>query len=209
MNSNEEILNPWFSMWTRPRATIRYLSTNNPQKSVYLLAALGGICQLLDRGVTKSIGEHFSLSVILLLALIAGPISGVVGLYIVASLLELTGQWLGGSGNREDLRLAMAWGGLPLVVMLLIWGVALGVFGHDNFTEAGPDIEQSISDFVVFMSVLISDLVLGGWTMLLWCKAVGEAQGFSAWKAMANLLLAMIVFLIGLAAIIAGLGVLI
>jgi len=41
-------INPWLSIWIKPRATIRWIVNTDPTQQVILLAALGGIAQTLD-----------------------------------------------------------------------------------------------------------------------------------------------------------------
>src|SRR5207249_3368877 len=43
-----EPLVPWISIWSRPRATLRRILKTDPRRSVFLLAALGGIAGALD-----------------------------------------------------------------------------------------------------------------------------------------------------------------
>ncbi|MFL5801617.1 MAG: hypothetical protein ACJ8CR_07720 [Roseiflexaceae bacterium] len=50
-HSLQPTLNPWFSIWTRPRATLRQLLDSNADLSqqVLLLAALNGIIESFHR----------------------------------------------------------------------------------------------------------------------------------------------------------------
>src|SRR5262245_45012540 len=43
----QEPLNPWFSMWVMPRATMRQILDTNPSRFVHLLAILGGIVEVM------------------------------------------------------------------------------------------------------------------------------------------------------------------
>jgi len=48
-SSNNEALNPWLSMWTKPRATIQNIVDTNPENFVLILAAISGFFTSIDR----------------------------------------------------------------------------------------------------------------------------------------------------------------
>jgi hypothetical protein len=46
--------NPFLTIWTRPRATIRAIVDTDPNRHVLLLAAIGGVVNALDRATWKN-----------------------------------------------------------------------------------------------------------------------------------------------------------
>ena len=54
-------LNPWLSIWTKPRATIQQIIDTNPKRFVLLISAIAGISNTLDRASMKSIGDSVEL----------------------------------------------------------------------------------------------------------------------------------------------------
>ena len=82
--------NPWISMWVHPRRTIRQIVETNPERKVLLLAAISGIPETLSNASTKSSGDHVSLGVLLALALLLGPVGGLLSLVIGGFLLRVT-----------------------------------------------------------------------------------------------------------------------
>ena len=42
------VLNPWFSIWTKPRATIRQIIQTDNEPMVLALASLGGLSMMLS-----------------------------------------------------------------------------------------------------------------------------------------------------------------
>lgn len=189
-------VNPWNSMWTRPRETVRHLVETDPKRMVLVLAALAGVSQMLNRASIKSLGDTLSTPVILLAALLLGPLFGIVALYIGGALIAWTGKWIGGSAPASHIRTALAWGNLPIAASLVVWVADLALFGHDNFTTAKPRLQASHGlSFLLMLSGLVS-AVLGIWAIVLMVKGVGEVQGFSAWKALGNVLLAGLVLVV-------------
>ncbi|CAN5334171.1 hypothetical protein BH20GEM2_BH20GEM2_19480 [soil metagenome] len=75
-------LNPWTSIWTEPRATIRFFTRTNPTRHVLLLAALGGTMQSLSEAIDRNMGEQLSMPMILLMAAANGSIFGVLSVLL-------------------------------------------------------------------------------------------------------------------------------
>ena len=191
-------LNPWFSMWAHPRRTIRQIVEADPDRLVLVLAAVGGIVEALTNATSDSQGDNLSLRTILLTALIAGPLMGIVGLWLGSILLRWTGGWIGGQADSRRIRTALAWANVPLLWSLILWGPALLLFGAELFTTATPIIEASSLLSALYLVFSIGTAVIGAWSFVVFLHSLGEVQGFSAWKALLNSFLAMLVVVLPL-----------
>jgi len=192
---NEASFNPWLSMWSQPRATIRHIIDTDPTRDVIALAAVAGILQSLDRAAMNSVGDSLSLPAVFAIALFVGPLSGILGLYLLGFLLRITGRWIGGTGTPEGLRAAIAWANVPYLWLSLLWIPELLLFGSELFTTATPRMDESTTLTMLFLIFAAVQLVLGIWIMIVFLMSVGEAQGFSAWRALGNALLAVLLML--------------
>ena len=99
--------NPWLSIWTSPRGTIRRIVDSDPKHHVIILAMLAGFGEFLDHAAGGNAGDKFSLQVILIICAIVGPILGIVILYIGSALMRWTGSWLGGQASSIEVRAAL------------------------------------------------------------------------------------------------------
>ena len=61
------------------------------------IAAVGGISQALNRLAERNAADKISFPVILLMACALGPLGGILGLYVGAALVRVTGRWIGGT----------------------------------------------------------------------------------------------------------------
>ena len=195
-------MNPWFSMWLHPRRTIRQIVATDPDRFVLLLAAVGGIVEALTNATSDSQGDNLSLRTILLTALIAGPLMGIVGLWLGSILLRWTGGWIGGQADSRRIRTALAWANVPLLWSLILWGPALLLFGAELFATATPIIDASTMLSGLYMVFSFGIGTVSIWAFVVFLHALGEVQGFSAWKALGNSILAGLVVLVPLLAII-------
>lgn len=203
MEGSSSVVNPWRSMWLRPRDTVRHLVQTSPDRLVLVLAGLAGVAQILDRAAGEAAGDTLSLPMILGFALVLGPLFGILSLYIGSALVAWTGRWIGGSAPPHHIRTAMAWAGVPVVAGLVLWIVVIAVLGEEMFTTPMPQTEASLGLALFAILCGIALFVLGVWSLVLLFKSVGEVQGFSAWKAMGNVLLGGLAFILPLAALVA------
>ena len=195
-------LNPWFSMWLHPRRTIRQIVETNPERLVLSLAALGGVVEGLTNMASDSKGDDMSLRAILLASLIVGPIMGIVGLWVGGFLLRWTGGWIGGQADARRIRATLAWANVPLVWSLLLWIPAILLFGLELFTEATPVLDASAQLAGLHLVFSVGIGIISLWSFVAFLHALGEVQGFSAWRSLLNSFLALLVFLVPLFAFI-------
>ena len=195
-------LNPWFSMWLHPRRTIRQIVETNPERLVLSLAAVGGFIEGLTNMASDSKGDDMSLRAILLAPLIVGPIMGIVGLWVGGFLLRWTGGWIGGQADSRRIRATLAWANVPLVWSLLLWIPAILLFGLELFTEATPVLDASAQLAGLHLVFSVGIGIISLWSFVAFLHALGEVQGFSAWRSLLNSFLALLVFLVPLFAFI-------
>jgi hypothetical protein len=192
VSANQPALNPWFSMWTRPRATIAQIVERDASRLVVPLAAIAGFGQALDRASTRSAGDTLDLPTIFLVAAVAGPVGGIITLYLAGVLLRWTGSWLGGKASTEHIRAAIAWSNVPTVWALLLWIPELAIFGGEMFTTETPRLDANVGLAFLLLFLIAVEVAIGLWAFVVFLKSLGQVQGFSAWKALGNGLLALL-----------------
>jgi hypothetical protein len=197
-------LNPWFSMWLRPRATIQQIVDTNPNRMIILLAILIGWTQALDRASSQNMGDRMSLSTILATVVVVGPLIGLMAVYLYGWLIQRTGRLIGGKATLEHVRAAVAWGNVPGLWTSLTWIPALIVLKGEMFTADTPLVDSSMFHLLVLLGVAMATIVGAVWSVVAMCKALGQVQGFSAWKALGNIVLAAVAVVVPLALIIFG-----
>lgn len=195
--------NQFLSICFRPRRTIRSVIAENPSKHVTLLSCLSGIGQTLDRAASRNAGDGLPLIGILGVALLAGPLFGVVGVWISAFFVHASGRWIGGTGSRRHLVAALAWAYVPQIATLPVWAVAIGLLREDLFNEVSPRLQSSpalLTTLICFGGVQV---IAGIWCLVLSCNTIAEVQGFrSAWAGLGNIILACLLLIVPLLAIV-------
>ena len=79
-----------------------------------------------------------------------------------------------------------------------MWIPELVLFGHEMFTAETPRIDADPVLTLVLLGMLLAEIIGAVWAIVVTLKCVGEVQGFSAWMALGNLLLALAVLVVPL-----------
>lgn len=190
--------NPWLDIWIRPRATIRSIVAYDPDYKVNLIVGLVGILTVLDKASNKNLGDKISLSSILFIAIIFGPIFNIIRLHIMSGLISWTGSKIGGQAQSREIRTALAWSEVPNLLAFGIWAIYLALVGDMMFKDDmvfETDAEVKTAEFVLLGGYTVATF-LGLWCLVIKLKALGEVQGFSAIRALGNLILASLVIVI-------------
>jgi hypothetical protein len=190
-----EPLNPWVHIWTRPRAVMRQILDSDPRRMVHRLAILGGVSAGLSANVNLP-GIQIPLPAVIVCKLLVGVLGGLIGLYVGGGLVLMTGRWLGGRGSFVTVRSALAWSNVPVIWAALLWLPLFVYLGWDAFNI---DKDLMLVDPIGLMLMVplgIVTVVVVIWRVVILCKLVGEAHGFSAWHSLGAFLIAGLIVLV-------------
>lgn len=185
-------------MWVKPRQTIREIIALNPSYRFYLLCLVYGFPVMLYFAQQSSLGQSMPVAAIFFFALIFSVLIGIIGMNIGAFLLYWTGKWIGGVGTYKQVRASIAWSNVTNVVNCLIWVLLAGLFGGEVFLADFPVVPFTGRLLYVMNFIFLIQLVVSIWSFIIFLKSLGEVQGFSAWKALLNFLIPILVVFIGL-----------
>ena len=184
-------INPWFAIWMRPRATMRSILDSDPEYLVFLLGILLGISDSLGRSYAKNLGDMFTVPAIIALGAIMGPLGGLTLLYGASALITWTGKLLGGQGSYTHIRAAFAWSSVPLVWSLLLWVPGMALFGNELFTRETPRMDSNAGLQAAYACWCVLQVIVFLWSLIVFLKCLAEAQRYSTWRALLNILLSL------------------
>lgn len=190
-------MNPWLTMWFRPRATIRNLIDTATEFNGWIFAVVfAAIGQSLGESWFNTDADTGSIGRILLTSAIHGFLYTFFYLAINCFLIHKFGQFMGGKASKEDVLLALGWSGVPIAWSLLIWVPLLFVPEARLFSENALNQPVSSEELIVLSILFLIHLGVFLWMMVLLCKCISELQNFSIWKAILSVLMASGVFVI-------------
>lgn len=198
-NGTGDSITPYLAIWTAPRATIRRIVDTDPRRNVIALAAIGPAISTLATQWSAALGNNANLSVLwplwvpVYVALSAA--FGVISLYIGGAIWRWSGSLLSGVASSVEVRAAMAWSQLPGIAaaIVLLIAVLLGV----QIPHPTPGTLTQIDP--AFYKIVIIEAVFGIWGLVLTLKCIGEVHRFSAWRALAAILIPSLIAVAALA----------
>ncbi len=192
-------LNPWLSIWIKPRATIQEIlnSKSSLNNTVYFLAACWSLARTLDRMSRQNPGGLSSNPTSTLLFGAVTIILGPILLYLHAAALRWTGSWIGGKATTLQIFIADAWGNIAAVPVLLLWIPQLLILGPETFSGNA----SGLNDLPLLLQLLILgfsslQIVFSIWGFIVMLNCLAQAQKFSIWKALANHLMVILLLIL-------------
>ncbi len=124
--------------------------------------------------------------ILLLTALLAVPL-GWISISIFSALLTWTGGWIGGKARFFEARAAVAWSNVPSVGVIACWVGMILLFGRESFSNHAAQTQALHgTGAVIWIALFLLQTLFSVWTFILLLKTLGEVNGFSAWKALLN-----------------------
>ncbi len=193
-------LNPWLSVWARPKETIRKVLNYKLNHCFAILCGIYGFQYSLHLAQFYSLGLDYSLLAILIASLVLSIPMGYILFNLSAFFLFLTGKLIKGKGSFKEIRAAVSWTAVPSIIAIGVWIGLVLMNGGAVFVSG---YEQSLvgTGQLICTFALIPLVVLGIWAVVIMLHMLGEVQGFSAWMALLNsflsgLLICILTFLI-------------
>jgi len=177
-------MNPWLTMWSQPKATVRALVNSKPSFGVFYLAAVYVLQSFFFYFNWWSLGLKSEYYTLFLAGVVLSPIVGFVWLYYLGLVFRITGRLLHGEAECSHLRTAIAWSKIPYSINVLMWFILILMNPEQVFVQDG---EGPSSIFVNFIA-----LILGIWSLVLLIQSISEVQQFSIGRSIANVVLAWI-----------------
>lgn len=175
-------LNPFTAIWTRPRETVRYVIEEKTTSFIVVLLILAGFTGGLSGASSEE--QMFPAVAVIFGSLLLGPLAGAAGIAIISGIYKLLGKLFGGVGTYSEMFRAVVTSSIPQIWLLPMWLIWLLASPATFYTESEPLMTEPDTglSMVIGLVLLAATFVVGIWTFVIQCKAVGEAQRFSAWK---------------------------
>jgi len=178
---------PFFSIWVVPRATIRRIIETNPRKFVTGIGWLTGALGALVFEVQAS--NSAALTSIPRWAVAMGPVTlamsaftlglaGVGIIYALAFVFRWAGSLVGGVGDLIEVRAAVAWSWVPLIVLAIVAVIAAISAPAANSWTASTTLDP----YQIPYSYM-AEAALAVWAVFIAMQTLGEVHRLSPRRA--------------------------
>jgi len=193
-------------MLRSPAQTLSEAFAHPIQGYAMFFAAVGGIYWALNVAIAQAAGQTLPLPILLSAVVLLGICGGIAYLFALTILLNWSCDIMGGTATRKQIRMLLAYVGVPGIVALALFGVPrILIFGQSLFLPTRPWMSASP---VLVWGLWFGDAMCFAWSLWLTVKALKLSNDFSTGRAMAVMALPLgPVALIGiLFVLIAGVG---
>jgi hypothetical protein len=171
-----------------------------PWYSVPLLGALWGIVQALSVAQRRNLGNDFSNLQIVGFAILVGAFLGLAKTYGGAVAFWGLSRAVGGNGSLRDTRIAIAWGEVPHVAMLVFWPFLIIVSGQHAFAKPTDLDSANFLGVLLLLPFMIAKLVASIWAIVASVNCLMVAHDVSGFRAFCAFSLGWIVLVLCLIA---------
>ncbi|KPK32678.1 MAG: hypothetical protein AMS24_03465 [Chlamydiae bacterium SM23_39] len=186
--------NPWISILTKPKSTIRKIVDFNPNYRLLILSWIYGFY------ITTSIAQNMKFLIskwdlfpIVVLLIILAPIFGYLSFSIFSWFVFKIGKWIDGKGSFKEIRASIAWATVPLIVNVLISIFFISFFKKDFFIGPAKEYLVKLDMFLLIFIALLIQITTIIWFYVIYFNALAEVQKFSVLKAFLNVFLTIII----------------
>lgn len=177
------MINPWLSIWTSPRKTIRHIIESAPAKKKFLLAVVFGLQYLLSFYHALLAQGTFVNPYLMIGALVFSPLLGYILFYISSFIFYLVAKIFNGKATFSQVFASVAWSSVPFVVNVVLWFCFFVFFTFDT----------SLFDSLYYMIfTIIVGYVIPIWSFIILVNCLKEVEEYSAWKGVGTVLLPVI-----------------
>jgi Yip1 domain len=196
-----DAIRPLKEVWLRPRRVFRALAEQPLSFTDYALASILGIGNLLALHRSQPGDVHTGVGGILLNSLIFGPLVGIASTFLFTSIYTRLGARAGGNSSRAAVFHVLAYGGIPVVAGLVVWGLAILLIGDAAYLAAPAKEVDGFQSFILGLEVLAYVFFLL-WSVVLQVMGFSELQGVATGKAFGIWLLGQLLWIVALASLV-------
>ncbi len=166
----------------RPGPTMKKIVLAKHKNYVFVLLTLLGMALSLAFFSYLQLGRLFPYGGLIGLGVAAGPLVGLIFGLLAGLLAGIITRLLGGKGTAKNLRAVLAFGAVPIVLLLVIvYPVEFGVFGKFLFDHNPP---PEVYEPTLHYALLALNIIGLLWAVTLYGTGLAVASSISRWKGM-------------------------
>lgn len=186
-------INPWVSIWFSPKKTIAKIAHAQPNYGLWLLSAFAGFLFFINVSQFFFLTGPLGFWGVLLMAILLSPIIGYLYLSIGSAIVFFIGKLMKGKASYKQVRAALAWSYVPLIVNILMWLLLIATFREKTFVNfpGGEMLDPYQVYFVLGFSIV--QVVFAIWALVIYLHGLAQVQGYSVIMAIGNVVVATLV----------------
>jgi len=182
-------INPWISIWTEPKKTIKALVLTNPKRGFFFLSSIWFL-HFFFLFINFLYLPFFKYIILSIALVILSPFLGALFLSGISYLFFIIGKLLKGKANYLHIRCAFSWSRMPIILDLIIW---FSIFVISSSSLLKIDILNTWNSFIFIKWIVVVTAI---WAFILLVLAIKKIQRFSLLKTLINISIVYLILLI-------------
>ncbi|PCI96138.1 hypothetical protein COB11_00220 [Candidatus Aerophobetes bacterium] len=182
--------NPWWSMWVKPKETIRNIINYNHSYCFIWLCLLYGFIESVHIAQGLSLGGYLPMWITLLISIALAIPVGAISFSLTSLFVYWTGKLIKATGTYKEIRASVAWSNVTTMFSVILVAILIVTFGNAVFFRNFYEASFSSAKAIVLILILVVEVVLAIWRLVIFIKSLAEVQGCSGWMAFLNVILA-------------------
>lgn len=174
-------LNPFLSVWTQPKETVRQFIKNDRLGYTMILVSIAGIGATIAGLQDSGWFQEFSVVFWIIGILLGGIISGFLNLGVNSLLYTFIGKLYGGKGKLRDMAIAIGPTVIPQIFAVPVF-VFYALFYGERFFAAPEGFNITSIPLGAYLFLILLMLASGIWSIVVTSKAIGVVHGFSSMR---------------------------
>lgn len=183
-----KLMNPFFSIWTQPSTTVRYIVEHKSIVYPFMLISISALANSLMAFADLGFFRGLPLSTTIVLVLFFGLLSGLVGWGITIVAYTWIGKLLGGTGTMRKMSLATGASSIPIIWTAPIGIIAVFLYGKHLFDAPSSPFGTNMSVGFFFLQTWIM-LGVSIFALIVQSKGIGIVHNFSSWRGFGTIVL--------------------
>lgn len=188
-----------WEMCSSPKETIKKVLGMRNKKIFYFLAILYGLPIVFHLMQEFSWGVEISFVLLWMFGLLLALPVGMLGIYIAGGILYWVGRLLKGAATQKELRKAFAWSNVPLILTFIAWVGLTLIFRSKLFLYSFVMQEFTLCEEISVLIFALLQFAATLWSLFLLLNVLTVVQRFSMTKAVVNVVIPFLAFLIWMA----------
>lgn len=183
-------INPWWSMWVKPKETISKIIALDPSYNFVWLSLIYGFVDSVYLAQKFNLGGIWPFWINLIICIACAIPVGAISFCLTALFVLWTGKLVKAKGTFKEIRASVAWSNAVATMSLALIGLLAIVFGNAIFFKSFYNTPFPAPLAYFLIAVLFCETVLAVWRLVIFIKSLAEVQKISGWMALLNVVLA-------------------
>jgi len=174
--------NPWRTIWTSPRSTVRMVIADDPTQWLWVLLVIGGMSRIMARMSELPIEGVIATNALLSLVFVGGPLAGLLLVFAYGRILHAILRRFGGVATWVAARTAIVWSLAPGLPSIALWAIMIAGYGPNVLSPAALQKTAGTGRHFILAVDYFVQFGLTMWSLVLEIITLADVHRLNPWR---------------------------